>query len=104
MLKIVLELIERVLKMHHDSRTGFENSAESGKTRPSRNRLEGDRTESDTGYGTITNSGLNRPNSDDSAEIPSRDGIGSDLDRIFQNPYPILNKNNISISISIYYG
>ena len=31
----------------------------------------------------------------------SRDGIGSDLDRIFQNPYPILNKNNISISISI---
>ena len=33
-----------------------------------------------------------------------RDGIGSDLDRIFQNPYPILNKNNISISISIYYG
>ena len=36
--------------------------------------------------------------------ITSRDGIGSDLDRIFQNPYPILNKNNISISISIYYG
>ena len=34
----------------------------------------------------------------------NRDGIGSDLDRIFQNPYPILNKNNISISISIYYG
>ena len=34
----------------------------------------------------------------------SRDGIGSDLDRIFQNPYPILNKNNISISISICYG
>ena len=41
------------------------------KTRPSRNRLEGDRAESDTGYGTITNSVLNRPNSDDSAEIPS---------------------------------
>ena len=34
----------------------------------------------------------------------ARDGIGLDLDRIFQNPYPILNKNNISISISIYYG
>ena len=33
-----------------------------------------------------------------------RDGIGSDLDRIFQNPYPILNKINISISIFIYYG
>ena len=33
-----------------------------------------------------------------------RDGIRSDLDRIFQNPYPILNKNNISISMSIYYG
>ena len=36
--------------------------------------------------------------------VAIRDGIGSDLDRIFQNPYPILNKNNISISISIYYG
>ena len=40
----------------------------------------------------------------ESGGITSRDGIGSDLDRIFQNPYPILNKNNISISISIYYG
>ena len=40
-----------------------------------------------------------------SPSTPSpRDGIRSDLDRIFQNPYPILNKNNISISISIYYG
>ena len=38
------------------------------------------------------------------SDIQFRDGIGSDLDRIFQNPYPILNKNNISISISIYYG
>ena len=37
-------------------------------------------------------------------EFRIRDGIGSDLDRIFQNPYPILNKNNISISISTYYG
>ena len=36
--------------------------------------------------------------------IADRDGIRSNLDRIFQNPYPILNKNNISISISIYYG
>ena len=34
----------------------------------------------------------------------TRGVIRSDLDRIFQNPYPILNKNNISISISIYYG
>ena len=40
----------------------------------------------------------------ESGGITNRDGIGSDLDRIFQNPYPILNKNNISISISIYYG
>ena len=38
------------------------------------------------------------------ALVVSRDGIRSDLDRIFQNPYPILNKINISISISIYYG
>ena len=59
-----------ILKMKSIT-TGFENSAESGTTRPSRNRLEGVRNESDTGYGTITNSGLNQSNSDDSAEIPS---------------------------------
>ena len=35
------------------------------------NRLEGACTESDTGYGTITNLVLNQPNSDDLAEIPS---------------------------------
>ena len=33
-----------------------------------------------------------------------RDDIRSDFDQIFQNPYPIINKNNISISIFIYYG
>ena len=57
---------------------GFENSAEYGTTRPSRSRLEGVRTESDTRYDPLTNSVLNRPNSvlnrlnsDDSAENPS---------------------------------
>ena len=45
-----------------------------------------------------------RPYVDQFVVVFIRDGIGSDLDRIFQNPYPILNKNNISISISIYYG
>ena len=55
--------------------TEFENSTESGTTRPSRSRLKGVRIESDTRYDTITNSVLNRPNSvlnsDDSAENPS---------------------------------
>ena len=57
---------------------GFENSAESGTTRPSRSRLEGVRTDSDTRYDPLTNSVLNRPNSvlnrpnsDDPAENPS---------------------------------
>ena len=50
---------------------GFENSTESSTARPSHNHLEGNHTESDTRYDTITNSILNRPKSDDSAEIPS---------------------------------
>ena len=66
-----MDLVVSTTPRVDDFKLGFENSAESYTTLPSRNRLEGDRTESDTGYGTITNSVVNRPNSDDSAEIPS---------------------------------
>ena len=50
---------------------GFKNSTESGMTRLSCNRLQGDCTESDTRYDTITNSAINQQNLDDSAQIPS---------------------------------
>ena len=50
---------------------GFENSAESGTTRSSRNSFKDGRTEFDIKYDTITNSILNQPNSDDSAKISS---------------------------------
>ena len=53
------------------STLGFKNSAESDTTRLSCNRLQGDCIESDTRYDTITNSTVNQPNSDDSAEISS---------------------------------
>ena len=64
---------------------GFENSAESGTTRPSRNRLEGDRTESDTRYDTITNSVLNRPNSGQTRMIRPRFRVNSVNSVFFEN-------------------
>ena len=71
--------------MHYYGESGFENSVESGTTRPSRNRLEGDRTESDTRYDTITNSVLNRPNSGQTRMIRPRFRVNSVNSVFFDN-------------------